>query len=132
MQPRQNIIATHPEQQPTQTKGTPSPVPHTNRFNGCNYSFKTAELRAHKLHCLAAFSLRLAHPRGQTYPRISASSRCNSVGVQTFLSIIFARKPMKNRLFQRPLPTSLNGKGIAPILCRLNPPAHPDPLPKLR
>jgi len=83
-------------------------------------SSKAAELRAHKHSFLAALNLSYPQRNGQTYPRNLTSSRCNSVGVQTFLSIIFARKPMKHRLFQCPLPTSLNGKGIAPNRCRLN------------
>jgi len=48
MHPRQNTIAAQPKQQPTQSKGLLSPLPHANRLNGRNDSFKTAELPEHK------------------------------------------------------------------------------------
>jgi len=112
MQPRQHFTNIHPDQQPTQTKATRPQVPHANRFNGCNYSFKTAELRAHNFRFLAALNLPPTPRSSQTYSQNSAGSRCNSAGVQRFLPAVLAQKPMTNRQFRYPLPESLNVSAI--------------------
>jgi len=112
MQSHQNIFAARPEQQPTQPPGTRPHAPHVNHPNGRNYSFKTAELRAHKHRFLAALNLPSVPRTSQTYPQNSARSRCKTADVQTFPASLSARTPMKNRHFRCPLLRSLNGKAI--------------------
>jgi len=128
MQPRQNTIATHPEHQPAQINATRPHLRHANRLDGHNYSFKTAEMRAHKLHFLAALNPPPAALNGQTYPRNSAWSRRNSADVQTFLSPVVAQKPVKNRRFRYHALASLSARAIPLSLCRLNtnPPSTPN------